>query len=273
MRYIVLFFVCLSSFGFLSAQDLSAYERRLYINADGDTLPYRILYPEGYAAGKSYPLLLFLHGAGERGNDNELQLVHGAKLFLKPEIRAKYPAIVVFPQCPKDQYWARVERDPLRTDWAFPLYETPGTPMRLVMELVDMLMNDTKTDASRMYVGGLSMGAMGTFELLSRMPTRFAAAIPICGGGNPLTAPLYARNTPLWVFHGDADAVVPVRLSRKMVEAAQQAGGQVRYTEYPGVNHNSWDNAFAEPELMSWLMKHRNQSQKGGKQRAGKSRP
>jgi predicted peptidase len=273
MRYIVLFFLCVSSFSFLGGQDLGAFERRLYINADGDTLPYRILYPEGYTGGKSYPLLLFLHGAGERGNDNQLQLVHGAKLFLKPEIRAKYPAIVVFPQCPKDQYWARVERDPERIDWAFPLYETPGKPMRLVMELVDMLVNDTKTDASRMYVGGLSMGGMGTFELLSRMPSRFAAAIPICGGGNPLTVPLYARNTALWVFHGDADAVVPVHLSRKMVEAAQQAGGQVRYTEYPGVNHNSWDNAFAEPELLSWLFEHRNQILQRGKHRVVKSRP
>ncbi|HRF37958.1 MAG TPA: hypothetical protein PK198_04145, partial [Saprospiraceae bacterium] len=161
MRYIVLFFLFFFSFNLLSAQDLSAYERRLYINADGDSLPYRILFTEGYAAGKSYPLILVLHGAGERGNDNEMQLVHGAKMFLKPEVRAKYPAIVVFPQCPKDLYWARVERDPERIDWAFPLFETPGKPMRLVMELVDMLMNDTKTDASRMYVGGLSMGGMG----------------------------------------------------------------------------------------------------------------
>lgn len=272
MRYIVLFLLYFCAAGLLSAQDLSAYERRLYINADGDTLPYRILFPEGYATGKSFPLILVLHGAGERGNDNELQLVHGAKLFLQPEVRAKYPAIVVFPQCPKDQYWARVERDPERIDWAFPLYETPGKPMRLVMELTDMLMNDTKTDASRMYVGGLSMGGMGTFELLSRMPSHFAAAFPICGGGNPLAAPLYARNTPLWVFHGDADAVVPVRLSRRMVEAAQQAGGRVRYSEYPGVNHNSWDNAFAEPELLSWLLKHRHTGKRGGKQLASKSR-
>lgn len=273
MKGIAWFLFCFFSLNFLNAQDLSAYEHRLYINADGDTLPYRILFPEGYTSGKSYPLLLFLHGAGERGNDNEMQLVHGSKLFLKPEVRSKYPAIVVFPQCPKEFYWARVERDPERADWAFPLYETPGKPMRLVMELVDMLMNDTKADPARMYVGGLSMGAMGTFELLSRMPDRFAAAFPICGGGNPLTVPLYARNTPLWVFHGDADAVVPVRLSRRMVEAAQQAGSRVRYTEYPGVNHNSWDNAFAEPELLPWLFKHRSKHSNRGKNTGGKSRP
>ncbi len=249
----------------LSAQDTSLYKARYYIGQGGDTLPYRILLPEGYAAGKRFPLVLFLHGAGERGNDNALQLIHGAKLFARADIRTQYPAIVVFPQCAKDSYWARVERDPQRAQWDFPLWETPSRPMGLVMEMLDALIRTERVDTTRLYVAGLSMGGMGTFELLARQPGRFAAAIPICGGGNPLLAPLYASRTPMWVFHGEADAVVPVGLSRKMVDAARSAGGKVRYTEYPGVNHDSWTPAFAEPDLLKWLFSHRNKYKPGKK--------
>ncbi len=241
----------------LAAQELSLYQHRYFVGAAGDTLPYRILLPENYATGKRYPLLLFLHGAGERGRDNALQLTHGAGLFVRPDVRARYPAIVVFPQCPKDQYWAGVVREPQRQHWDFPLWETPGAPMALLMGLLDTLIRQEQVDTRRLYVAGLSMGGMGTFELLARWPHRFAAAIPICGGGNTLAAPLYARHTALWVFHGDADAVVPVALSRRMVQAVQAAGGRVRYTEYPGVNHDSWTPAFAEPDLLQWLFSQR----------------
>jgi len=246
----------------LAAQDLAAYLHRYHVNAAGDTLPYRIMLPETYQAGRKYPLLLFLHGAGERGNDNDLQLTHGAKLFARPDVRAKYPAIVVFPQCPKDSYWARVERDPEHARWDYPFWEMPGKPMSMVMELLEDLIRTEQVDTLRLYVAGLSMGAMGTFELLARSPRRFAAAIPICGGGNPLLAPLYAPHTPMWVFHGADDPVVPVDLSRKMVEAARRAGGKVRYTEYPGVNHNSWDPAFAEPDFVSWLFGYKARKKK-----------
>jgi predicted peptidase len=252
-----LFLLACIVFSPLSGQDFSAYLQRNYIGADGDTLLYRVLMPESYQQGKKYPLVLFLHGAGERGNDNESQLVHGSKLFLQPDLRKQYPAIVVFPQCPKDGYWARVERNAERQQWDFPFHETPGNAMGLVIQLLDELIRTEQVDTSRLYVGGLSMGGMGTFELLARQPQRFAAAIPICGGSNPLLAPLYAPHTPLWIFHGDADVVVPVALSRKMAEAARRAGGQVRYTEYPGVNHNSWDPAFAEPDLLKWLFSHK----------------
>lgn len=249
----------------LSGQDLSIYLKRHYIGEGGDTLLYRILLPDSYQQGRKYPLVLFLHGAGERGNDNELQLVHGAKLFLNPEVRKQYPAIVVFPQCPKDGYWARVERNAERQQWDFPFHETPGRAMGLVLQLLDELVRTEQVDPSRLYVGGLSMGGMGTFELLARQPQRFAAAIPICGGSNPLLAPLYASHTPLWIFHGAADAVVPVALSQKMYEAARKAGGKVRYTEYPGVNHNSWDPAFAEPELLKWLFAQKMKKRKSAR--------
>ncbi len=259
MLLLLLIGIC-SCLRHLQAQDLSLYQVRHFVGASGDTLPYRIMLPEGYTSGKRFPLLLFLHGAGERGNDNAMQLVHGGKLFAQPDIRARYPAIVVFPQCPKDSYWARVDRDPQRGQWDFPFWETPSRSLGLVMEMMNALIRTERVDTTRLYVAGLSMGGMGTFELLARQPHRFAAAMPICGGSNPLLAPLYAPHTPLWVFHGDADAVVPVELSRKMVEAVRRAGGKVRYSEYPGVNHDSWTPAFAEPELMKWLFKHKSKA-------------
>ncbi len=262
MKYKTLVLILLLAPMGLAAQELSAYLYRQFINSAGDTLPYRILLPESYESGRKYPMLLFLHGAGERGNDNEAQLIHGGKLFARPDVRARHPAIVVFPQCPKDNYWARVERSPQNPHWDFPLWETPGKAMGMVVELLDELIRKEKVDTMRLYVAGLSMGGMGTFELLARQPGRFAAAIPICGGSNSLLAPLYARHTPLWIFHGADDAVVPVVLSRKMADAARRAGGKVRYTEYPGVNHNSWDPAFAEPELLKWLFGHKARKKK-----------
>lgn len=250
--YFSLFFVVLGLFS-MTAQEKSGYLVRQFVNATGDTLLYRILLPNDYESGKNYPMLLFLHGAGERGDDNTLQLIHGSKMFAGEEVRNQFPAIVVFPQCPKSDYWAQITRNEARTDWQFPFSEQPGRALGLVIQLIDHLQATEKVDERRMYVAGLSMGGMGTFELLARRPGLFAAAVPICGGGNPLLAPLYAGTTAMWVFHGDADAVVPVALSRKMVEAFKRAGGKVRYTEYPGVNHDSWTPAFAEPELLPWL--------------------
>ncbi|MEZ4884621.1 MAG: prolyl oligopeptidase family serine peptidase [Chitinophagales bacterium] len=239
------------------AQDLSEFQKEIYINETEDSLPYRILYPIDYEkdTSQNYPLVLFLHGAGERGNDNEIQLVHGAKLFADKANRTEYPAIVVFPQCATDNYWARVDRTEIdgKRSFDFPFYEQPNIPMQMVIELVEQLLENEKIDTSRLYVAGLSMGGMGTFELLARMPETFAAAIPICGGSNPLLAPLYAPHTSMWIFHGADDSVVPVQFSQKMYHTLQQAGAEVKYSEYPGVNHNSWDNAFAEPDFLKWL--------------------
>ncbi|MFD2245366.1 prolyl oligopeptidase family serine peptidase [Pontibacter ruber] len=244
-----------------SAQDeLEAYERRQFVHGN-DTLPYRILYPENYKPDQKYPLILVLHGAGERGRNNESQLVHGAKLFLKPEYRQQYPAIVVFPQCPPEDYWSNVNivysADSSSRTFNYRKGGSPTRSLKAVMELVEELEKFGSIDKRRMYLGGLSMGGMGTFELLRRKPDTFAAAFPICGGGHPAGARKYAKKVSLWVFHGEEDGVVPVEKSTVMVEAIRKAGGDVKYTVYPGVNHNSWDYAFAEPELLSWLFSHR----------------
>ncbi len=237
------------------ARAQGGFEKRAYQDAAGNVLPYRILYPQPYDKGKKYPLVLFLHGAGERGTDNEKQLTHGAKLFLDEKARQQFPAIVVFPQCPPESYWSsvKIDRGKRPTQFDFTYADHLNWPTEAAVELVKELVKTEAVDKKRLYLMGLSMGGMGTFEVLSRYPKRFAAATPICGGGDPDLARKYARRVPLWVFHGDADSVVDVKYSREMVAKLKELGASVQYTEYPGVNHNSWDNAFAEPTLLPWL--------------------
>jgi predicted peptidase len=254
-----LFFSCLLLCSvLLSHSQTDAYQKALYIEGK-DTLRYRILSPLDYKPGKKYPVVVFLHGSGERGRDNEKQLVHGSKLFADSVNRKKFPAFVIFPQCPAEEGWSRMRME-RRTENGPPqrLYPTDqpmGTPMLLVTRLLDSLVENRIADKKRIYVGGLSMGGMGTFEILWRRPDLFAAAFPICGGGAESQAAVYGRKFPVWVFHGAEDAVVDVNESRRMVAALKAAGAKVRYSEYPGVNHNSWDNAFAEKDLLPWLFR------------------
>jgi len=237
----------------VTAQDLSMYQKKWYISGK-DTMPYRILLPENYDASKKYPLVFFLHGAGERGNDNELQLVHGAKLFLKEENRKNFPAIIVFPQCPANSFWSNVEfkMDNGKRTFAFLEAGEPTIAMKLAQELLMSLMKEYPVAKKQIYVGGLSMGGMGTFEIVKRNPKLFAAAIPICGGANVATAAALKKPT-WWVFHGAKDDVVPPKLSEDMVEAMKKEKVTVKLTIYPNANHNSWDAAFAEPDLLPWL--------------------
>ena len=239
----------------LHAQDKSLFEKHWFVQGT-DTMPYRVLLPKNYDAGKKYPLLLFLHGSGERGNDNEKQLVHGANFFLQDSVREKFPAIIVFPQCTANSYWSNVH---IRYDsvvkkriWDFPTDEAPTTAMRLLLQLIPQVQKEYRLDKNRLYVGGLSMGGMGTFELVRRLPKTFAAAWPICGGANPSTAKML-RQPQWWIFHGLKDDVVPPELSQQMADAIRLARGKVRLTLYPNANHNSWDAAFAEKDLLIWL--------------------
>jgi len=239
----------------LLAQDFTLYEKHQFVRGD-DTLPYRLLLPKDYDASKKYPLIVVLHGSGERGSDNEKQLVHGGELFVRDSIRTQYPAIVVFPQCPEAKSWNNMvsTTDSITKKRIFH-FNTGGdatVPMQLLMDLVKNIQHDFKTDKKRIYVGGLSMGGMGTFELVRRMPKTFAAAFPICGGANPATASKLTQ-THWWIFHGLKDDVVPPELSIQMEAALKTAGANVKLTLYPNANHNSWDSTFAEPDLMRWI--------------------
>lgn len=236
-----------------TAQDTTLYQRRTF--AGRISLPYRILYPEHYDKTRTYPLILFLHGAGERGSDNAKQLTHGARLFLTPENRRAFPCIVLMPQCPAEGYWGSVKIDRSTSPATFDFdYSRPPTPaLDAALSLLRQVIQTERVDSKRLYVMGLSMGGMGTFEAVYRNPKLFAAAIPICGGGDTIRYDRRVKKMPFRVFHGDADAVVSVNNSRAMVRRLKQVKAKVQYTEYPGVNHNSWERAFAEPDLLTWL--------------------
>ncbi|MCK0192593.1 prolyl oligopeptidase family serine peptidase [Arenibacter sp. F20364] len=222
---------------------------------DSDTLRYRIMYPPNYSIDEQYPIILFLHGAGERGSDNKKQLVHGSTLFSSEGNRDKFPAIVVFPQCPKEDYWSSVQVD-RRTQpvgLSFEYDKGPTKALGLTMALMDSLVTKSHIKKDQVYVMGLSMGGMGTFEILYRKPEMFAAAIPICGGGDTNAAKAYAHKVPLWIFHGAQDNVVDPKLSMNMTSKIIEYGGHPNLTIFGGANHNSWDPAFAEPNLLHWL--------------------
>ncbi|RYD73127.1 MAG: hypothetical protein EOP84_22040, partial [Verrucomicrobiaceae bacterium] len=229
------------------------FEPHVYQAPDGQSLPYQLLSPET-PSGK-VPLVILLHGAGERGNDNQAQLKHGAPLFLKKEIQEKYPAYVLVPQCPKDQKW-------VDWDWRQPFTKQPAepaAPMKLVLAVLDTLLKEKQDiDHDRIYVTGISMGGFGTWDIATRYPDRFAAIVPICGGGDPEKAPAIAK-LPVWTFHGNADSVVTVDLTRRMVDSIQKAGGTPLYTEYANVTHDSWSNAYSEPMLLPWLFAQKRQ--------------
>lgn len=241
-----------------NAQDLSQYEKKFLVQGN-DTLPYRILLPLQYDAKKTYPVLFFLHGAGERGSDNEKQLVHGSKVFLSPDHRTRFPAIVVFPQCSANSYWSNVLRlhdaDGKR-QFHFLAGGEPTRYMQLLQHLVTYFLSAYPVKKAQVYVGGLSMGGMGTYEVVRRMPDTFAAAFAICGGAAPETA-TSINKTAWWIFHGAKDDVVPPAFSQVMADALKKSGAKVKLTIYPEANHNSWDPAFAEKDLWPWLFSHK----------------
>jgi predicted peptidase len=216
-------------------------EKRTFTSGK-ESLPYRLLKPESYDPKQKYPLVVFLHGAGERGSDNQKQLVHGVAEFAKEENRKKYPCFLIAPQCPSGPWWVGAKKGP----------KDNKEPAALVLELIPELEKEFSIDKQRIYLTGLSMGGYGTWALLARKPELFAAGVPICGGGDVKQAEVLAK-IPLWVFHGDKDNAVNVEQSRKMVEAIKKAGGSPKYTEYPGVGHDSWTQTYKNPEMLKWL--------------------
>ncbi|MXV53044.1 prolyl oligopeptidase family serine peptidase [Pedobacter sp. HMF7647] len=244
--------------GIAKAQKPASYEASTFVTGI-DTLPYRILFPEKFNASKKYPLLIVLHGSGERGNDNQAQLVHGGDLFLKDSVRKDFPAIVVFPQCPKDGFWSNVifKTDSLgKRYFDFPEGGEPTKSMSTLIGLVGKLRDKPFVDEDRVYVGGLSMGGMGTLDILKREPKWFAAGFVICGGDNPANVKKY-RKIPLWFFHGAKDDVVAPEYSKVIVDELKKRKADVQYTIYPNDNHNSWDSAFAEPGFLPWLFSNK----------------
>ncbi len=190
--------------------------------------------PPGYDANaeKRWPLVLFLHGAGERGSDIELIKKHGLPKLI--EAGKDFPFVVISPQCPPGEWWNI-----------------------LALEgLIEQTARELRIDRDRIYLTGLSMGGFGTWALAVRRPERYAAILPICGGGERQLA-RGLRDMPVWAFHGDADAVVPVERSQEMIDAIKKFGGSPRLTVYPGVKHDSWTATYENPEVYEWMLAQR----------------
>jgi predicted peptidase len=245
---IVVFFACT---GLAGAQDWKEMlEKKTFTDKDGKTLQYRLLKPENYDPQTKYPLVLFLHGAGERGKDNDKQLVHGVAEFAKAESRKKHPCFLIAPQCPTGAGWS----DFMAKKGA--PSKDQSEPGRLAVELVESIQKEYSIDPNRLYITGLSMGGYGTWDIITRHPDMFAAAVPICGGGDPTKVEKIAK-MPIWVFHGADDNVVKPERSREMVEAIKKAGGDAKYTEYPKVGHNSWVKAYQDADMVAWMFEQK----------------
>lgn len=212
---------------------------------EGGVLPYRLLVPRDVRPGQSYPLVIWLHGSGEKGTNNRLQLHPPlSETFLADAARTKHPCFVMVPQCPSDASWTGVA-----------INKAPeiSEPSRMILATIAELQKEFTIDARRISIGGFSMGGFGTWDLVVRRPSLFAAAFPISGTppGWEKLAP-FIKDVPLWVFHGEKDPMSPVAAARQLVAALRKAGSPVKYTEYRGAGHNC-GNALAEPELLDWL--------------------
>lgn len=253
---IIFFFLFYSLLG---KGQYTEYLKKVFTDKSGHSLPYRLLPPVLTDPNASYPLIVFLHGSGERGIENERQLIHGGKLFADSLRRIQYPAYILFPQCPTEMTWSSVNIDTSRYPLilSYNYQSAPEWPMTATIELIEYISKNYKIDKSRIYLSGLSLGGMAVFEFVYRYPKLFAAALPICGGGNAKQYDKRVRSVPFRIYHGDADKAVDVEESRQMVKRLKQLRCKVDYIEYPGVGHNSWNNAFADSEFLNWMFKQK----------------
>jgi predicted peptidase len=225
---------------------------RSYRSPTGETMPYRLFVPPSYGTrtgtGKKFPIILWLHNALARGSDNLAQIsgtnYPGTHLWTTPEAQSKFPVFVLAPQTSDTKAWAR------------PHANTPPVSIRLALEILDAIEKEYAIDLDRVYVVGQSMGGEGVWMTMAVAPGRFAAGIALCGYGEAWMIERIAK-IPAWVFQGDADDIVPVEHAREWIAALRKAGGAPRYSEYPGVGHQVWDKAFAEPDLLPWLSSQR----------------
>lgn len=243
--------LCFSSLSHIMAQPtLWSYEK--YKNAKGDSLLYRQLSPD-YNTVRKFPLIIFLHGSGERGNDNEAQLKWGAANFATDKNMMLHPAFVIAPQCPTNGNWANVSD---YNDQNMTFASSPSKTMELLKQLIDQTKKNLSVDTNRIYITGLSMGGFGTFDAISRYPNLFAAAVPVCGGGD-LSKVSTIKHIPMWIITGAEDSAVSPVLSIEMTRALQKAGAHPGFTQYPEVGHFSWIMAYSDALIMEWLFRQR----------------
>jgi predicted peptidase len=220
------------------------FQKKMYTDKAGNQMPYRLYIPPSYDAKQKYPLILWLHGAADRGFDNDAQIsggnVNGTRIWTTPQNQAQFPAFVLAPQCPEHKYWAE------------PDFNIVSPELQVALDILAVVEKDWSIDADRVYLAGQSMGGLGAWALLQAFPKRWAGALVLCAYDNFTSAQAIAR-VPVWVFQGDADLTVPVTMVRDMIKQLEKAGGKPRYSEYHNVGHEVWVKAFAEPELVPWL--------------------
>jgi predicted peptidase len=249
MKALLSLLVCVTAVCLTQAQP-SRFSREKYIEK-GDTLNYRMLFPDANRFRK-YPLVIFLHGSGERGSDNDAQLKWGVMNFATDQNMMEHPAIVVAPQCPDRQGWGNFTQD--RDKNVITLNPEPSRSMSLLIGLIRKLETTMPIDTNRIYITGLSMGGYGTFDALERYPTLFAAAVPVCGAGDTSRAKSIAH-IPMWIYHGAEDPAVNPLNGLAMFEALTNAGAHPGFTQYPEVGHFSWLGAYSDPLMMEWLFR------------------
>lgn len=241
--------------GFLIQPDTVPHFEKKSFSLGENTLPYQIMFPENYDPKSSYPLVVFLHGAGERGSGNMRQMTHGPATFASDLAREKYPAIVIFPQCPSDVMWSR--RIKYRNDqdeliFEFPVEDKPNYAMELVIKLVRDLIPHEAVDENRIYVTGLSMGGIGAFEFSYYAPELPAAVASLAGGHDSGLVSSYAGDIEFRLYHGSDDTVVPARYSAQMFRRLTELGYNAQYFEEPGRGHE-WNYVLEDPEYLEWM--------------------
>jgi predicted peptidase len=247
MAFLLLLFSFAANYAFSQAASRFSYEK--FID-QGDTLLYRQLFPD-FDTLRKYPLVIFLHGSGERGNDNEAQLKWGVGNFATDEQMKLHPAIVIAPQCPAKMRWSNFSNT---NNGKMMLQSSPSGPMELVIGLIHQIMKTMPVDTNRIYITGLSMGGFGTYDAIERYPHLFAAAVPVCGGGDESKAASIAH-IPMWIFHGSEDAAVNPLYSLDMAQALTKAGAHPGLTMYPETGHFSWLAAYSDPMMIEWLFR------------------
>ena len=254
MRQIIFLFLFLLNINAYGQVESFLYKTHINKDISPIDMPYRLCLPKNYDNSKSYPLVMFLHGAGERGTNNTAQLTanRGATLWAETANQEVNPCFVIAPQCYSNRQW-------VNTAWGYGSYEQENVAVSdellMAMDILDSLGLDYNIDTKKLYITGLSMGGYGTFDAITRFPGKFAAAIPMCGAGDPSKA-FHIGNMPLWIFHSADDPVVPVAGSRDMVKAINELGPNDRsvlYKEYTNQNHSVWIAALNEPGLNDWL--------------------
>ena len=249
----LIFFILFQPLVFSQKRTLEDYNKDVFY-FEKDSIKYRILEPY-YKENKPVPLFIFLHGSGERGNDNNSQLIHGSNFFIRETEKKEFNSYVIFPQCPKNSRWSYHKVDPWIKKNDLEDTKSISSYGNLVIELIQYLIDKKNIDKNRIYISGLSMGGYGVFDLVSYRPEIFAAAAPICGGAS-LDLLENAIEVPFWIFHGDMDRVVSVDNSRKAYKfLIEKSKKNILYTEYKGVYHNAWDFVFKEENFFDWFFK------------------